>query len=537
MQNTRVGRISALLLALALLLGCSLTSLARKKEDKRREKSLRAETSDRYLKKWLEQDVLYIITPQEKAAFQQLQTDDERYEFVEQFWLRRDPSPDTVVNETRDEHYRRITYANERFPSGKPGWKTDRGRIYIMWGPPDSIETFHGGDMTLRDFNEGGGWSVKYPHIKWRYRHIAGPDLGSEVIIEFVDRGLSGEYRIARDPFEKDALANAPGYDIDQKLILGGVEPISRNRLPGGLDVSTFHMLQSDKLMQTVALGQAPKIRFKDLETVVDTKLSYNLFPFQFKTDYLKITDDTVLVAITVAMKNSDMTFKQQEGVHQASVNVFGRITTITGRRVHLFEEPIRQVAPDSAYKDALERTSLYQTTVPLASGVYKVELVLKDINSGDVGTIYRSIRVPKFPEDQLATSSIILADRIEPLPAYQAAAGPFVLGGSKVFPNVAETFHRATPMGIYFQVYNLSLDEETQKPSATIEYILKKGGKEIRRFREGKSVSEGALRQVTLAKLFPLNNLQPGDYSLVLNITDNLANRTVSPVAKFKVQ
>jgi hypothetical protein len=289
--------------------------------------------------------------------------------------------------------------------------------------------------------------------------------------------------------------------------------------------------------METVALGQAPKIRFKDLETVVDTKLSYNLFPFEFKTDYLKITDDTVLTAITVAMKNSDMTFKAREGVHEASVNVFGRITTITGRRVHLFEEPIRQMTPDSTYKEALERTSLYQTTVPLSSGVYKVELVLKDINSGDVGTVYRSIRVPKFPEDQLATSSIILADRIEPLPAYQAAAGPFVLGGSKVFPNVAETFHRAVPMRIYFQVYNLSLDEETQKPSATIEYILKKGDQEIRRFREGKNTTEGALRQVTLAKLFPLNYLQPGDYSLVLNITDNLANRTVSPVAKFKVQ
>ena len=537
MQKRFLDRIPTLLLVSFLILGCSLTLLARKKGDKRREKSLRAETSDRYLKKWLEQDVLYIITPQEKAAFDQLQTDDERYQFVEQFWLRRDPTPDTMVNETRDEHYRRIAYANERFPSGKPGWKTDRGRIYITWGPPDSIETFHGGDMTLRDFNEGGGWSVKYPHIKWRYRYIEGPNLGAEVIIEFVDRGLSGEYRIARDPFEKDALANAPGYDINQKLILGDVEPISRNRLPGGLGIEDFHAFQNEKLMETVALGQAPKIRFKDLETVVDTKLSYNLFPFEFKTDYLKITDDTVLTAITVAMKNSDMTFKQQEGVHQASVNVFGRITTITGRRVHLFEEPIRQMTPDSTYKEALERISLYQTTVPLSSGVYKVELVLKDINSGDVGTVYRSIRVPKFPEDQLATSSIILADRIEPLPAYQAAAGPFVLGASKVFPNVAETFHRAVPMRIYFQVYNLSVDEETQKPSATIEYILKKGDQEIRRFRESKNATEGALRQVTLAKLFPLNNLQPGDYSLVLNITDNLANRTVSPVAKFKVQ
>ena len=537
MQNRFLDRIPKLFLVSLLILGCSLPLLARKKGDKRREKSLRAETSDRYLKKWLEQDVVYIISPQEKAAFNQLQTDDERYEFVEQFWLRRDPTPDTMINETRDEHYRRIAYANERFPSGKPGWKTDRGRIYITWGPPDSIETFHGGDMTLRDFNEGGGWSVKHPHIKWRYRHIAGPDLGSEVIIEFVDRGFSGEYRIARDPFEKDALANAPGYDIDQNLILANVEPISRNRLPGGLDVETFHLMQSDKLMQTVALGQAPKIRFKDLETVVDTKLSFNLFPFEFKTDYLKITDDTVLTAITVAMKNSDMTFKQQEGVHEASVNVFGRITTITGRRVHLFEEPIRQMTPDSTYKEALERTSLYQTTVPLSSGVYKGRTGIEGHQQRR-----RRHRLPQHPGSQVSRRPVGHQQH-HPGGQNRASAGlpgrrrPLCVGASKVFPNVAETFHRATPMRIYFQVYNLSVDEETQKPSATIEYILKKGDQEIRRFRESKNVAEGALRQVTLAKLFPLNNLQPGEYSLVLNITDNLANRTVSPVAKFKVQ
>ena len=535
MQKGNASRIIAFSLSLVLILGFPVTSLSKKKQNKRQEKSLRNETSDRYLKKWLEQDVLYIITPQERSAFNQLQTDEERYQFVEQFWLRRDPSPDTVVNETRDEHYRRIAYANERFASGKPGWKTDRGRIYITWGPPDSIETFHGGGNTQRDILEGGGWSVKYPHIKWYYRHLPGEYLRQAVTIEFVDRGLSGEYRIAMDPFEKDALRNTPYYDIDDRLVLGGVNPIER--LQSGIGVDHFNMLMHENLMQQAALGRAPKVQFKDLEAVVDTKVSYNLFPFEFRTDFLKITDDTVLTAITIAMRNSDIVFQQEGEVHQGTINIFGRISTITRRNVHLFEEPIRQVIPDSLFKTSLERVSLYQTTVPLRSGVYKVELVVKDLNSGNLGTVYRSIRVPRFPDDQLATSSIILADKIESLPIDQAGAGPFILGGSKVLPNVGETFHRASPMGIYFQVYNLAVDEETRKPSATIEYVLKKGDKEIRRYQEAKRVLEGAARQITLAKLFPLNNLAPGTYSLLLNVTDNLSNRTVSPETKFKVQ
>ena len=295
--------------------------------------------------------------------------------------------------------------------------------------------------------------------------------------------------------------------------------------------------MQNYRNQTLAALSQPPEIRFKDLEHLVETKLSYNLFPFEFRTDFLKITDDTVLTAITVATQNKDMTFEQEAGVHRSSVNVFGRITTITGRRVHTFEEPIRQVVPNSLYKQSMERTSLYQTTVPLRSGVYKVELVLKDLNSGNVGTIYRSIREPKFPEDQLSTSSIILADKIEGLPIYQASAGPFILGGAKVLPNVTETFHRADPMGIYVQVYNLSLDKNTQKPSATIEYILKKGNQEMRRYKEASDTLSGPTKQITLQKLFPLNNLQPGRYSLVVNVTDNLSAKTIAPTARFTVQ
>ena len=140
-----------------------------------REKSLKRETSDRYLKKWIREDARYIITEEEKKAFRQLTTDDERYQFIEQFWLRRDPNPDTVVNEARDEHYRRIAYANERFSSGTPGWLTDRGRIYITFGPPDEIESHAGGGRYARPIDEGGGITSTYPSrsgatATWRVR-------------------------------------------------------------------------------------------------------------------------------------------------------------------------------------------------------------------------------------------------------------------------------------------------------------------------------------------------------------------------------
>src|SRR2546429_845165 len=157
----------------------SLSVMADKKKDKDREKSLRQETSDQFLKKWLEQDVVYIITDEEKAAFKRLTTDEERYQFIEQFWLRRDPSPDTVENEFRDEHYERIAYANERFASGKPGWKTDRGRIYIIQGKPDEIEDHPSGGTYDRPFEEGGGTTSTYPFVKWTYRYIEG--LGNNV--------------------------------------------------------------------------------------------------------------------------------------------------------------------------------------------------------------------------------------------------------------------------------------------------------------------------------------------------------------------
>jgi GWxTD domain-containing protein len=178
--------------------------------------------------KWLSEEVVYIITNQERAEFKNLQTDAERVRFIDEFWKRRDPTPGTPENEFRDEHYRRIAYANDRFHNPKvPGWKTDRGRIYIEYGPPDEIDSHPSGGTYTRPPEQGGAQTVTYPFEQWRYRFIAG--IGNNVILEFVDKEKTGEYRLTMDPAEKEVARQQEQAELTDKFdqITASVPPPS----------------------------------------------------------------------------------------------------------------------------------------------------------------------------------------------------------------------------------------------------------------------------------------------------------------------
>ncbi len=219
------------------------------KQRRKQEEKLRKELETPY-KKWMNEDVGYIITDEERAVFKRLGTDDERQQFIEQFWLRRDPTPDTEENEYKEEHYRRIAYANDRFASGIPGWKTDRGRIYITFGPPDEIESHPSGGSYQRPFEEGGGQTSTYPFEKWRYRYIDG--IGTDVNIEFVDTTMSGEYHMSMDPSEKDALLYVPN---------AGLTHDGRNG-PGQQDRPLHsHRRYTPRRRQSAAAGQHERVR------------------------------------------------------------------------------------------------------------------------------------------------------------------------------------------------------------------------------------------------------------------------------------
>jgi GWxTD domain-containing protein len=174
--------------------------LKRQRSDSERyksQKALRQELKGTY-KIWLNEEVTYIISDDERKAFMSLSNDEERDAFIENFWLRRNANADSPENEFREEHYRRIAYANEHYAAGKPGWKTDRGRIYITFGPADSIDSHPSGGNYERPIEEGGGSTSTFPFEDWNYRYIEG--LGENINIEFVDTCMCGDYHFTIDP-------------------------------------------------------------------------------------------------------------------------------------------------------------------------------------------------------------------------------------------------------------------------------------------------------------------------------------------------
>src|SRR6185312_4296521 len=314
------------------------------KQKKQNAKSLRRELGTSY-KKWLDQDVRWIITDDERKAFMQLSNNEERDQFIEAFWQRRNPNPDSEDNEFKDEHYRRIEYANEHFAAGKPGWMTDRGRIYIVYGPADEIDSHPSGGTYERPMEEGGGETSTYPFEDWSYRYIEG--IGQEVIIEFVDSCMCGDYHMTLDRSEKDALKNVPHAGLTLYEQMGMSSKADRfngsglEQLGAGPMSSDLQTKQFDRLEQYAKLNQAPAVKFKDLEEIVQHKISYNTMPFDVRTDFVKITSDTVLVPVTVQLRNRDITFTNKDGVQHGVVNIFGRLTTLSGKVAQTFEDTV----------------------------------------------------------------------------------------------------------------------------------------------------------------------------------------------------
>jgi len=510
------------------------------KETKKKMKRTLKELDGSY-RQWLSEDVTYIISPDERNAFLQLDTNEEREQFIEQFWLRRSSNPDLPENDFKEEHYRRIAYANEHFASGIPGWKTDRGRMYIMWGPADEVESHPTGGTYDRPMEEGGGSTSTYPWETWRWRYLEG--IGENIILEFVDPSGSGEYHMTMDPGEKDALLHVPGAGLSQMEAMGmssKAERFSRSdgmTTPRSMGGTPESMNEFSRLELMSKVNRPPAVKFKDLEAVVTSRIVRDQVHFNWRTDYLKVTNDTVLVPVTIQIPNGQLSFTAKEGIHSATMNIFGRITTLTGRVVQTFEDSVSRDFPDSLFQQSLKMQSIYQKAVPLRPGLYRLDLVIKDVQSGNVGVINSRLAVPRYNDEKLEASSLIIADQIEHVPAKQIGSGQFVLGSSKVRPRLEADFTTADKLGVYMQVYNLKPDDTTHKSSATFQYTVKKGTESIMQFKETSVEMKQTGDQVTIERLLPLATLAPGKYTLEVNATDTLSKQTISRTADFTVK
>ena len=514
------------------------------KQERRRLEKLRKELRGPF-KRWLDEDVRYIITPEERKAFVQMATDEERENFIESFWMRRDPTPDSMENEYKEEHYRRIAYANDRYASGIPGWRTDRGRIYIAYGPADEIESHPSGGQYQRPYEEGGGFTSTYPFEIWRYRWIEG--IGSDILLEFVDPTMTGEYRLTMDPSEKDALLNVPGAGLTLSEQMGLTTKADRFRRTDGTRMGTpiggaqsIRYNQFERLQLYANIFKPPAVKFKDLEAIVNSTIDYNTLSYDVDVHFVRVTNSSVLSGITVLLRNENLMFKEEDGLHKAVANIFGRITTMTRRVQSTFEDTVSIRTTAERMHQEVGRASVYNKSVPLAPGMYRLELVVKDLVGETMGTYRTAVRVPEYDDEALAASSLIIADKIERVPIRSLGTGQFVIGSSKVRPRIDDSFKRNEKMGIYMQIYNLGQSDETSRPEGNVTYqIARLDSPEelLLNFTEDVNSIRGASsRQVVIEKLLPLQSLEPGEYRLNLLVQDDIKNESLTPTTTFKV-
>ncbi len=506
------------------------------REIKKREKKLRKELGD-VDKVWLMEEVPDIITEDERRAFLQLGTAEEREQFIEIFWRDRNPDPESPINPVREEHYRRLAYADEHFPSGVSGRKTDRGHIYIIWGPPDEIESHPTGGSFDRPLEQGGGTTSTYPWELWRYRHLEG--IGESIEIEFVDPTGSGEYHITRDPCEKDALAHVPGAGSSLSELLGRTSRADRLSSssgttcptpPGGMSASNSEFESLDRYFRV----QRPPARFKDLEPLVTARIAQSQIHIDYRADFLRVTSGTVLVPITVQVPNRDLSFRSNQGVYSTVLNLYGRISTPGGVVVQTFEDVISRDFPESLFQSSLNLFSIYQKSVPLRSGLYRLDLVIKDTMSGNLGVLNTAVRVPRFEDDKMDASSLILADQIEPVPSQQIGTGQFVLNSYKVRPRLSREFSSKDKLGIFLQLYNLKVDDTSHKTDVSVAYRVMRERHEVWRAVETADHLHQGGEQLTIQRYLPVDSLAPGRYTIEVIAIDLLTNQTVTRAADF---
>jgi GWxTD domain-containing protein len=523
-------RIILIFLALLITVNISAQPATKSGDPQDKQRKVKPEPHKAF-KQWL-QEVEPIIGPDELAAWNKLANDEEREQFILEFWRLRDTDPDTEENEYREAYFERFAYVNEHFSAGIPGYKSDRGKIYLKYGKPDDVESHPSGGPYQRASYEGGGSTSTYPFEKWWYRHIPGRN---DVEIEFVDPTGTGEYRIARNPFEKEALLRVPGAGAT----LDGVSQAERVSAAGGFG-NPFSSRAKDSGFEWLELlrirDEAPPVNFdRDFGTGTSTPVTDDNFLISnLQISFFRQSDDRVIVAFTVQADNRDLSFRDVGGLQTARLNITGRIMNVSGRRVGFFEDAVITTATPSELIDAKERKSAYQKALPMLPGRYRIDLLVRDVESGAAGIQHVGFQVPKFGTD-LAASSLVLASVLEQVSDVPASR-QFVIGDKKVIPNLTATYRRGAPVGVYMQIYNAGIDQATLRPSVDVEYALMKDGKELVKTTEDWRGNSDSGQRLTVARLVDSRGLKAGEYAIEVRVRDRVSGQNLWQSAKFSI-
>ncbi len=478
-----------------------------------RKKEPPAKLPDQY-KKWLEQEVVYIITPAEKEIFLKLKTDRERDLFIEAFWKHRDPIPETEENEFKIEHYKRIDYVNRYFgrEAAKPGWMTDRGRMYIILGPPNDIQHID-------------GKSEIYNCEIWFYQ--GKQDLGLPPgfnLLFFQERG-TGEMRLY-SPATDGPQALLTGYwgdptdysraysslrEVDLNLA-----NISMSLIPGDENLGLGRpSLSSDLLLRQIEQTPQKMVedkyarKFFEYKDIIDVDYSVNYIDSDALVRVLK--DPSGLYFIHYDLEPSRLSINQYDNQYATNFKVNGLLSTVDGRLVYQFEKtfPVK-LTPDQMKERQHLPLAIYDV-FPCVPGEYKLSILAKNEASKEFTSLEQTIRIPE--KVQVEMSSPILAYKVSPSESAEGKIKAFLLGGQQLYLQANRVFTAKDELAVAVQLFGLTPE---LKNRASLKYQFWKESEIYK--EETYPVSE--LDSLPLViKIFPLAGFPPAHYFLNLTL------------------
>lgn len=461
------------------------------------------EPLSKWSKQWLEEVVAYIITSAEKNVFIMLPTELERGKFIVNFWKKKDPNPETQENEFKLEYYKRIALANKFFgDSGIEGWRTERGKIYILLGPPNQIQ---------RDFRTSTtSFSVLFHGAKeiWHYWNLPNPRLPYNMEFVFVERFGTGNYVLERSlSLGQDSRA----LDMDSLSY-------------------TFDYMEY--------MTEAMKNPFENedkLRGIVTTQVTYSQIPYEYEIFYLKGPEKRTFVPLVFEIPYSALPQKVIEDEYYFSLTLLANVSNNLGQIIFEKRKDINFKHTLTKMNSLKDKTFRLQTSFSLDPDAHKIHLVVLDNFSGKVGTTHQEISFPKFDSSEMSLSDIILFSK-----TYEGEQRTTVRreGGfveDKILSEISKVFQSGQGLNVYFEVYNLSLKPETGLNDFDVEYLFLHSGKLLSQVTPPKArptVEKDCLVQTTLR----LKNFKPGEYTLQAKVTDSNSGKSLTKEIQFMV-
>ncbi|MFQ5744352.1 MAG: GWxTD domain-containing protein [Acidobacteriota bacterium] len=488
---------------------------------------------DEALERWPKEFVSYLITDQELQLYQSLEDREQRLRFIDRFWELRDPTPGTQRNEYREEHLRRFAFATRMYAAGKPGWATDRGRIYIILGPPNQLQR-----------NPTGRGPMERASEVWTYNGVDNPRLDASLDLAFVDFHGTGEYELVTDI---DATApiwsEQSGYvnsNLDAYALRRHADTLYNERLGTSRRVDPARLAQDylDFSRELREIERVPEIhlaRLRSLRRSVEATVSFDAFPVDSVVSYFQATGGATAVEVTVALSYDELLSTYVGGQRHYSADLYaalqrqGEVVDDDERRLNF------SLAPQEW--DRLEAQKILQPLrLSAPAGSYELLVMVRDNPTEKVGRSIRQIELPALDGPGLRLSSLTLASRVARATRHDDHQDrPFVKGDLRVVPNVGASYRPRQPLLLYVQAYGLQLNAASGTNKVTVGGRIERDGA---RFRElpAQHPYPAPKDRMAFSLQVPLKEFPPGAYSVTLTVVDEVAGTSASVSAPFQV-